>query len=186
LAAAVAVDRSLALTDRWTPAARMLPLAAAAALLSVIGYGHLKAVWKTVRRPPAHADGTPRYDAEPAMVAARYIAEHPNYRYYLVRARIDQSSASPGFKFFVANSDMSDITTSLRKALPVPPVEPAVGASFIVLPRRQADTDVILEVYPKAELHVLHTVAGGDVQIYTVDARQIRGAYGRRDGSGES
>jgi hypothetical protein len=75
---------------------------------------------------------------------------------------------------------MSDITSDLREALPVPPVEPAVGASFIVLPRRQADADVILEFYPNAEAHVLHTVSGGDVLIYTVDAEEVRQAYADR------
>lgn len=177
LAAAVAVDRGLAPTDRWPRAARAFPVAAAAGLLAVIGYTHLEAVWKTVRRPPNHADGSPRYDAQAPMVAGRYIAEHPDYRYYLVRTRLDQSSASAVFKFFVANSDMSDITTDLRKALPVPPVEPAKGASFIVLPSRKADADVIKEVYPNADLNVLHTAFGGDVQIYTIDARQVREAY---------
>jgi hypothetical protein len=80
---------------------------------------------------------------------------------------------------------MSDITTNLRETLPVPPVEPAVGAAFIVLPRRQSDADAILEFYPNAEVDVLHTVSGGDVLIYTVDAQQVREAYGGREGSGD-
>lgn len=185
LAAAVAVDRALAPTDRWPRSARAIPLAAAAALLAVIGSMHLEAVWKTVRRPPNHADGSPRYDAQAPMVAGRYIAAHPDYRYYLVRTRIDQSSASAVFKFFVARSDMSDITTNLRKALPVPPVEPAIGAAFIVLPSRKADADVVSEFYPGAELHILHTAFGGDVRIYTIDARQVREAYGAGDGAGD-
>jgi hypothetical protein len=112
------------------------------------------------------------------MVAARYVAEHPDYRYYLVRTRVDHSSASAGFKFFVANSDISDITTDLREALPVPPVEPAVGASFLVLPSRSSDADFVLEFYPNAERHVLHTVAAGDVLIYSVDAKEVREVYG--------
>lgn len=180
LASAVTVDRTLSLTDRWPPGARLLPLATAAALLSVIGYTHLGAVWKTVRRPDNHADGSPRYDAQAPMVAARYVAEHPDYRYYLIRTRVDQSSAAAGFKFFVANSDISDITTDLREALPVPHVEPAAGASFLVLPSRQADAEAILEFYPNAQRQVLHTAAAGDVLIYSVDAEEVREAYVRR------
>jgi hypothetical protein len=185
LASAVTVDRGLALTDRW-PRARVIPLASAAGLLSVIGYTHLGAVWKTVQRPADHADGSPRYDAQAPMIAARYVAENPDHRYYLVRTRVDQSSASAGFKFFVANSDISDITTDLRGALPVPPVEPASGASFLVLPSRAADAEIILEFYPNAARHVLHTAMGGDVLIYTVAAEEVREVYGVRGRAGDS
>jgi hypothetical protein len=54
-----------------------------------------------------------------------------------------------------------------------------------VLPSRKADADAILDVYPDAELHVLHTAFGGDVQIYTIDAQRVREVYTEREDSGD-
>jgi hypothetical protein len=41
----------------------------------------------------------------------------------------------------------------------------------------------LLDVYPDAETCVLHTAFGGDVQIYTIEARKVREAYDRRERS---
>lgn len=177
LAAAVALDRALALTDGWPALLRAVPLAAAGMLLAVIGAGHLQAAWSAVERPPDHADGSPRYRAEAIILAARHIGEHPDYRYYLVRSRTDLSVLSPPFRFFGDRSDLSDISTPVEDVLPIPPVEPARGAAFLVLPSRQRDGAAILARYPDAEVRLLHDAWGNTLHVYVVGADDVRRAH---------
>jgi hypothetical protein len=179
LVSAVALDRALAPLDRWShPVCRLVPLLSATALLAAIGTSQVGAAWQGVRRLPSKS-GRPVFRADEAVIAARFVQQHPNYRHYLVRAREDASSTSPIFKFFASDSDVSDLTGRLEEVLPVPPVEPAVGASFIVLPRREADRDVLKSFYPNAREEEVqfghHEVQS--VWTYLVDAASVREAH---------
>jgi 4-amino-4-deoxy-L-arabinose transferase-like glycosyltransferase len=177
LVSAVAIDRALALSDRWPAPIRLLPLLAAVGLLSAISYDHLTAFQTAFRRPPDHEDGTPTYLSIGSITAARFVGEHPEWRHFLVRTRRDLSSTSALFRFFGARSDMSDVTTNMREVLPIPPIEPSDAASFVVLPSRAPARDVIRELYPQAALHELHSASGGDTWVFVVGANDVRRAY---------
>lgn len=175
---AVACDRLLALTDRWRPGWRTLPALALAALLGTVAWDHLSSAWSSVRRPPPAADGSVAHRAHPMSQVARFVREHPDWRHYIVRKPQEVSARSPTLIFAIADSDVSDITTDLAEALPVPPVAPAQGASFIVLASRVADREKIAAAYPNGHIEMLYV---GDlsltVWVYMVEAEQVRRAY---------
>jgi hypothetical protein len=177
LVSAVALDRALAVTDRWRPRFAGAPLFAALALLLTISAAQLNAVWLAVRRPPPTADGQTVFAANSGIMAARFIREHPGYRYYIVRSRMDITSDNPGFSFFTDDSDVSDLTTDIADALPVPPVEWATGVGFIVLPSRRAARDVITAAYPGGAAQEFTSRGNDTVWIYVIDADTVRRAY---------
>ena len=178
-ASAVAVDRMLALTDRWQPRAwRVIPQAAAFGLLGLICAAHLSAVWSVVRRPPPATEGRTIFQTDAAVVAARFIREHPQYHHYIVRSRMERGCTDPLFLFFAADSDVSDLTTTLRDTLPVPPAESAAGESFIVMPGRRAERETITAVYPTAIAEEIPFAWGASsVWVYLVDAESARNAH---------
>jgi 4-amino-4-deoxy-L-arabinose transferase-like glycosyltransferase len=173
---AVGLDRVLALTDRWRLVWRAVPAMAAVALLAVISAGQIDAFWQAVRRPAPGSDGQTVYRSGPMVLVARFVSEHPDYRYYMVRGRTEQATASPVLSFFAAHTDMSDVSTDLAEVLPVPPVEPAVGAAFVVLPGRSAQREAISTAYPGATTTELR-YANGSVWVYRVPASAVRKAY---------
>ena len=174
---AVALDRFLALADDTALPGRLGAIAVALVLLGVIGATHLEAAWAVVRRPPAREDGQPSYRADVHVLAARFIREHPDYSYYLVRSRTDTTSENALFQFFAADSDLSDVTTALAETLPMPPTPLARGAAFIVLPTRAEEDAVIECVYPSARQEIFHTPEGQRLIIYLVDDAAVRAAY---------
>jgi len=183
LAGGVAVDRLLALTD----GARLLPWRlpvwlGATAALALASITNVQAVWIAIRRPPPK-DGHELYVANARILAARFIREHPDYRYYLVRSAInvDATADNEIFHFFATDSDVSDISNDLADALPVPPPKSGSGVAFLVLPTRAADREVISRVYPTASVEELWYAPGDEfVSAYTVDAEAVRAAYEAR------
>ncbi len=180
LASGVALDRMLALTDGWRPRWWRLPAQAGAlALLAAISAANLTAVWAAVRRPLG-PDGRSVFAAEGAVMAARYVREHPEYHHYLVRKREDVSALAGLFRFFASDSDLSDLTTKLEDTLPIAPVDPAPGAAFIVLPSRAEERAVIERVYPTARVEEIACLPPGTrVWVYLVDAATVRQAAGK-------
>jgi hypothetical protein len=81
------------------------------------------------------------------------------------------------FRFFGVQSDMCDVTTNMRDALPIPPIEPSDAASFVVLPSRAPAREVLRELYPQADLHELHSANGGDTWVFVVGANDVRRVY---------
>jgi len=173
---AVALDRLLALTDRWPVVWRAVPAMAAVALLAVISAAQIDAFWQTVRRPVPGSDGQTVYHTVPITLVARFVSEHPDYRYFMVRGRTEGATGHPLLAFFAAHTDMSDVSTDVAEVLPVPPVEPAVGAAFIVLPGRSAQREAISTVYPGATITELR-YTNGSVWVYLVSASEVRKAY---------
>jgi hypothetical protein len=180
LVSAVAVDRFLALTDRWKPRLlRALPIALVLLLLASIGVRHFRAVWKVVARPASpNANGHPALRADLRSIVPRYIREHPDYRYYLVRTSTGLSCAEPSFIFFADDSDISDVTGPLEEVLPVPPTERPRGVAFIVLPERSREAGFIRTVYPRARtVELFSTELPDSVRIYFVDSDSVRRAF---------
>ena len=163
LVCAVAVDRFLAFTDSLSFAGyRYGARIVVVSMLVVMSVTHVQALWAVVKRPTAH---TQRAGAE--TVAAKYILEHPAYRYYLVRSENDRSVKSPNFQFFTGLSETSDISGNLGEALPVPATR--AGVVFLFLPSRRASESVLLRTYPSAiKLVVDGSHAGGDLSAYLV------------------
>lgn len=181
LTCAVALDRGLALTDRWQPRVwRVTGALAAIVLLGAAGFDDLREVWLSVRRPQSTAGvRVLRTDLKPA--AARVVGEHRRYRTYLVRTHNDVSCADPMFLFFTAGADVSDLTTKLEDALPVAPVEPAAGASFVVLPSRSDERQLIADMYPTAHADQIRFLGhDATIWVYLVDAAAVRQVYEAR------
>ena len=184
IASAVPVDRGLALSDGARAVhGRALSWALTVAVLAVVSATQLEAVWLAVRRPPP-ADGNTVYVANGPIMAGRFIREHPAYRFYLVRSAVkaDATSDNAIFHFFAADSDLSDVSTDLADVLPVPPVEPAIGAAFIVLPTRAGDAKFISEIYPTARVEEIIAHPNERVSVYLVEAPAVRAAYEARRG----
>ncbi|HVO27776.1 MAG TPA: glycosyltransferase family 39 protein, partial [Candidatus Margulisiibacteriota bacterium] len=173
---AVALDRLLALTDRWRLVWRAVPAIGAVALLALISTSQLDGFWQVVRRPAPGRDGQTVYHTIPIVLVARFVSEHPDYRYYMVRGRTEGATAQPLLLFFAAHTDMSDITTDLAEVLPVPPVDPAVGAAFVILPGSSTRREAIATVYPGAAIEEL-CYPNGSVWVYLVPASEVRKAY---------
>jgi 4-amino-4-deoxy-L-arabinose transferase-like glycosyltransferase len=180
LTSAVALDRALAVADRWQAVWRALPVLAALALIARIGVTNTDAVWKSVRRLPPAADGRPVFRADASVMAARFIRDHPTYRHFLVRSRNDPSSRDATFRFFAGDSDLSDLSGDLAEALPVDPVEPAAGATFIFLSSRAGDRDSLLALYPsaRAEEVLYGPYQAESLWMLLVDAKAVREAAG--------
>jgi hypothetical protein len=178
---AVACDRLLAPFDRWSPPWRSVVAVAMTALLLWISYANLRDIWKWVRRPAAAPDGSVVYRSHPTHLVARYIRSHPQFRYYMVRTPRDLSCADPILRFAAGDSDISDLTTGLREALPVPPVKGAEGVAFAVLQNRAADRDQITNVYPGAKIDKVYSHASAEpLWFYTVGADEVRKAWEKR------
>ncbi len=187
IASAVALERAVALTDRMRLVpTRALSWALALAALALVTTTQLQAVWRAVERPPP-TDGLTVYTANARIMAARFIREHPEYRFYLVRsaANVDATSDNEIFRFFAADSDVSDVSNDLTDVLPVPPVEPAAGAAFIVLPTRREDAKLISETYPSAKIEEIIAHPTERVWVYLVDAATVRNIYEARRGAGD-
>jgi hypothetical protein len=156
---------------------RVLASMGALALVVLIAAAHLGAVWDAVCRPAVPAGVRPMLRADLKTTIARLIAADARPRYYLVRARSDVSCADATFLFFGAQTDVSDLTGDLAVALPVPPVEPASGAVFIVLPSRGDARQALADTYPGAIAEEVPYHAGSpSIWVYRVDAQTVRRA----------
>lgn len=175
LVAAVALDRGLALADGAPRPVRLLAQAATLGLLALVATTDLRSAWNAVSRPRA-SDGRTAFRAQADVMAARFIGAHPAYRHYLVRTRDELSAVSPILAFFGDDADVSDLSRELGGALPVEPVEPAAGASFIVLPGRAADRRAIEAMYPGAESNEVICDRGQTLWTYLVSAESVRAA----------
>lgn len=187
LISAVGVDRALALADRQPRGRRLVAFAVLGVLLAGASVEQLHGFWVAMRRP-ARSDGRVVLRENARITAARYIREHPEYRYYLVRssAEPDTTCTNALYEFFIADSDVSDLTTAVSEALPVPPVESAAGVAFIVFPRRAAERGAIAAMYPSARAEELfYTDGPTPLWVYRVDAQTIGEAdTARRAASG--
>jgi 4-amino-4-deoxy-L-arabinose transferase-like glycosyltransferase len=186
LISAVGVDRALALAARQPRGRRLSAYAVVGVLLAVASVEQLHGFWTAVRRPAPTADGHVVLQENARITAARYIREHPEYRYYLVRSAAEPDTACTDvlYRFFTDDSDVSDLTAAVAPALPVPPVEPAAGVAFIVFPRRAAERDAIAAMYPSAHAEELfYTDGPAPLWVYRVDAQAIRDVYNSRHAS---
>jgi hypothetical protein len=175
LASGIAIDRFLTLSDAWTSSLRrMAPRLAVTILLAFIASLHLRAVWQVVGRRAG--DDRPILRADLRSIVPRYIREHPDYRYYLVRSSTGLSCAEPSFLFFADDSDVSDVTGEVSAILPVPPTVHAVGAAFVVLPEQASQAGAIRATYATARREELLS-DGGSVDVYLVDAETVRRTY---------
>lgn len=152
IAAALALDRMLALTAGLPRAGRAAAWAVAAVLLALICRDHLQTLGSVILRPPRYQDRAIVYHATPDMMAARVIRRHPEFRYYYLRTRYQRSCADTLFCYAVVESDISDVTQPLERILPVPPLEFGRGACFLVQTPREAEVIELLKTYPGASL----------------------------------
>ncbi|MGE0518598.1 MAG: glycosyltransferase family 39 protein [Candidatus Binatia bacterium] len=170
---AVALDRAAALFERLS---RPLPLASGLLVVAVLGQialAHAASVWPVLQR--RDGDRGQALRAHPTDVVVRFIREHPEPRYYLVRSRRDASSTGPQFLYAAADSDVSDVSNALRDVLPLPSVDPAPAAVFVVMPSRSDDRQVISEIYPGARAREVPLWDGvSSLWIYAVSADEIR------------
>ena len=178
LAVAIAIDRLAALTDPWSSRmTRAVPRLAMTLLLAYLATPHLRAAWTVVRRPAAPGGGSVLH-ADVRSLVPRFVREHPDYRYYLLRDSTGLSSDAPSFVFFADDSDISDVTGGVDRILPVPATPHARGAAFVVLPERAVDAAALRETYPDARRE---TIVGdntrGTVEVYLVDAETVRRTY---------
>jgi 4-amino-4-deoxy-L-arabinose transferase-like glycosyltransferase len=181
IVSSVAVDRFLALTDRWKPRLlRAAPITVVLLVLGFIGLLHFRTVWQVVGRPASrHETDGSVLRADIRSIVPRYIRENPDYRYYLVRTSTGLSCAEPSFIFFADDSDVSDVTGELEEALPVPPTDQPRGVAFIVLPERSRDAGFIRTIYPRARtVQLFSTDTREPVRILLVDANFVRRAFG--------
>jgi len=182
LISAVGLDRALALADAQPRWQRLAAYALVGVVLAVVSFEQVRGFCAAMRRP-TRADGRIVLQEGARITAARYIREHPLYRYYLVRsaAEPDTSCTDALYQFLTDDSDVSDLTAPLRTDIPVPPVEPAAGAAFIVFPRRTAERPDLVATYPTARVEELFFAEGPDpLLIYLVDAQSVKEAYSTR------